>query len=99
MNSYPIEIYKVGGQWVAHRDDDHDCTAADADSYHGVADSEVGALRRLIKAEADADYEEKVREYSTFQPIGNNTYRVGGASKSAVTGRYITGVRDLGEDG
>lgn len=52
MNRATVEIYLYGHTWVAHRLDGHDC--ADGDTLHGMADTETGALRRLIRSEAEA---------------------------------------------
>ena len=46
-----VEIQRWGATWVAHRLDEHDC-AAEPPAPHGEADTETGALRRLIRAEA-----------------------------------------------
>lgn len=51
MSGHTVEIVKHGAAWIAHRDHGHDCAADDAEKYHGVAESEVGALRRLIRLE------------------------------------------------
>lgn len=53
MRTAAIEVFRTGHDWVAHRPSEpgHDC-AADDPGPHGVADSETGAVRRLIRAEA-----------------------------------------------
>lgn len=50
MSRSPIEITLYGASWIAHRDDGHDCTA-DPTVPHGVADTETGAVRALIRQE------------------------------------------------
>jgi hypothetical protein len=50
----PIEVYLSGHTWVAHRNDGHDC-AAEQPAPHGTADTETGAVRALIRAEANHD--------------------------------------------
>jgi hypothetical protein len=47
----PIEVYLTGHTWVAHRVDGHDC-AAEPPAPHGTADTETGAVRALIRQEA-----------------------------------------------
>ena len=53
MNFATVLIEHVGQTWIAHRDDGHDCGAEHA-APHGVSESETGAVRALIRAEATA---------------------------------------------
>lgn len=51
MSCASVEVYLYGHTWVAHRMDGHDC-AAEPSAPHGMADTETGAMRALIRAEA-----------------------------------------------